>query len=147
MTLTRLEPALPVHSYKTYSISAPLATHWRPGTCEEADCPHYLHGWKTIVDESTDLGQRQAHYIRHDRTRKHTETRTEAGLTEFEFEPGQTCFAQHKVPIGRPELFLVRGGDWRGNPSGELRRHTKPEFWVEDFGEHQQKIADRLEQG
>src|SRR5258708_39959331 len=66
-------PALPAAAMKTYQISAPLATHWRPATCEEAECLAYLHGGQTSCDESTELGQRQVAYIRHDKTRKHAE--------------------------------------------------------------------------
>jgi hypothetical protein len=50
--------------------------------------------------------------------------------------------------VGRPELFIVRGGDYRGNPLGTPTRvHARPEDWVEDFSTHTQAIADRLEKG
>jgi hypothetical protein len=45
------------------------------------------------------------------------------------------------VPLERPELYVVRGGDWRGNPRGEVRRHSGPDSWVNDFAEHQDRIA------
>lgn len=48
----------------TYQVTSPRATHTRPGTCEEAGCGNLAFGWVTVVDESTDLGQRQAAYIR-----------------------------------------------------------------------------------
>lgn len=145
----RIPPALPTHHMQSYQIVAPISTHFRSATCAEADCPPYLNGWRTTVDESTDLGQAQAHYIRRESRRKFVEHRDPAGLTVFEFEAGQACFAadQHKVRIERPELFFRRGGDWRGNPTGERYQHHRPEFWVEDFAEHQQKIADRIQQG
>src|SRR5260370_32638081 len=144
----RVPPALPAAAMKTYQIAAPLATHWRPATCEEADCLAYLHGWQTSVDETTELGQQQAHYIRHDKTRKHTERRAETGLTVFGFEPGQKCFAAHRVPNTRPERFLVTGGDWRGNPLGTRpREHTKPDFWVEEMQENLDSIGSAHERG
>jgi hypothetical protein len=130
----RIPSALPAAAMKSYRIAAPRATHWRPATCAEFECGAHLHGWQTSTDESTDLGQRQAHYIRHDRTRKHTERRAETGLTVFEFEAGQECFTAHQVPNGRPERFLVTGGDWRGNPAGIPRReHSRPDDWVDDM--------------
>lgn len=143
----RIEPNLPAHLYKTYEIRAPLKTHWRKATCEEVRCPDYERGWKTTVDESTDLGKRQAHYIRHDRTRKHAENRLPSGLTEFTFSPGQTCFDSHKTRLEIDEIFVERGGDWRGNPRREGRMHTNAEFWVESFAEHQDKLKTALERG
>lgn len=142
----RPEPLLPAQSMKTYTILAPTETHWRPATCEDVDCPNHLYGWVTRVDEATELGQRQAHYLRHDRTRAHTETRTEAGLTEFTFPPGTRCFTEHKARVERPELYVVRGGDHRGNPRGDVQ-HVTAEAWSDDFGEHQETLADRLQQG
>jgi hypothetical protein len=143
----RLEPALPVTSYVTYNISQPQRTHWRPATCAEMGCGHHVNGWETRVDESTDLGQKQAHYIRHDRGRRHVETRDEAGITHFAFEAGQTCFNPHQTTVGKPELYLVRSGDWRGSPEGVLRRHQNVEQFIDDFGEHQETLADRLKKG
>jgi hypothetical protein len=144
----RVPPALPAAAMKTYQIAAPLATHWRPATCAEAECLAYLHGWQTSVDETTELGQRQAYYIRHDKTRKHTERRAETGLTVFGFEAGQACFAQHRAPNTRPERFLVTGGDFRGNPLGTPPRvHARPDDWVEDMAESLDEIRTRHEKG
>ena len=70
------------------------------------------------------------------------------GLTVFTFEPGQDCFAQHRVPLERDPLFLVRGGDWRGNPTGlQPYRHHRGEDWVDDFADHQDRIARQIERG
>lgn len=137
--LNRIQPVGPVHAYKTYEIASPVATHYRDGTCEEAGCLAHAHGWKTTVDESTDLGQRQAHYIRTLSGRRFVEARTEVGLTAFTFEAGQKCFTTHKVPLDRPEFYVVRGGDWRH--LGRPHLHTSPDAWVNDFAEHQDQIA------
>jgi hypothetical protein len=137
----RITPNLPASAYKTYHITSPISTHYRTGTCAEAGCLAYRHGWQTSVDEATDLGQRQAHYIRKLAGRRFVERRTELGLTAFTFEPGQQCFAEHKVSLDRPELYVVRGGDWRGNPTGDVRKHAGPDSWVNDFAEHQDRIA------
>lgn len=144
----RLIPEGPAAAYKTYAIAAPLATHWREGTCTEVNCQAQAHGWRTVVDESTDLGQRQAAYIRRDSDRKYTEERLPDTLTAFTFEAGQTCFETHRVSLQRPELFVVRGGDWRGNPTGQQPYlHSSAESWLDDFGEHQEQLADRIERG
>lgn len=145
----RLTPALPAQHMKTYSIVAPKATHWRPATCADVDCSNYLHGWQTRVDESTELGQAQGYYIRNQAGRRYTEVR-EAAITTFTFEAGQTCFLgdQHVARVDRPEIYVVRDGDHRGNPRGTKPRiHTTPEAWVDDFGEHQERLAGRRERG
>jgi hypothetical protein len=129
---------------QTYRIvSPPDATV--VSACERVGCPHWRDGWDTIVDEASQLGQAQAAYIRSGATgRSYRETRTEAGLTVFRFEAHQRCFQEHRT---RTELYLVRGGDWRGNPDRMARDHSRPEDWVEDFAEHQQRLADRIDKG
>jgi hypothetical protein len=67
-------------------------------------------------------------------------------MVEFVYKPGQRCFAEHTKRLDRQELFTVRGGDHRGNPKGTpTRTHTRPEFWVEEFAETQDKIIKALE--
>lgn len=143
----RITPNMSVDAYKTYRISSPLATHWRPGTCAEAECAHHLDGWQSTIDEATVLGQQQAHYIRRQSGRGFTEERLAGGLTCFTFPAGQTCFASpHQVPVGRPELYVVRDGDWRGNPTGRSQT-LRPQDWIDDFGEHQNRLADQMKKG
>lgn len=145
--LTREIPNLPAAAYRTYAISSPVSTHYRPGTCTEVDCQAQARGWRTAVDEATGRGQKQAYYIRKLSGRKFVESR-EAGLTVFLFEPGQKCFATHQVSLQRPENFYVVGGDWRGNPLGTpTYRHSRGEFWVEDFAENMDKLAGRANKG
>ncbi|WP_084965255.1 hypothetical protein [Thermoactinospora rubra] len=146
--LNRITPQLPAAAFKTYQVAAPLPTHWRPATCEEAGCPAYEYGWRTLVDETSELGRRQAHYIRRQSGRKFVEDRDAEGLTVFMFAPGQTCFQPHQVPLEREPLYLVRGGDWRGDPlGGQPYQHRRAEDWVEDFAEHQDRIARQIERG
>lgn len=138
---------LDTSQYQTYQVTAPQSTHWRQATCEEVRCVHGEKGWKTVIDESSSLGQMQAHYIRKESGRKFTEERQADGLTAFTFASGQPCFKRHKTKIDRQENFLVRGGDARGNPLGHVRRHTRPELWVEDFSEHQDRLRSAIERG
>lgn len=164
-TPNRITPQLPVGAVKTYEVDAPLSTHWRDATCEEVECQAMREGWITTVVESdavpvppathhyrqlmgiADADDRRAYYIRHMSGRKFTEHRDASGVTVFDFEPGQTCFETHRVRVDRPELFIVRDGDFRGNPTGRTRTHTRPDDWVEDFAEHQDKISKRIERG
>lgn len=143
----RVSPLLPASAMQSYVISAPLATHHRRATCAEVKCSGYSNGWRTPIDETSDLGQQQAHYIRQQSGRKFAEW-AEAGLTVFEFEAGQQCFREHFAPLDRPAIYLVQGGDWRGNPRRiPTRRHVRPEDWVEDFATHQQALADKQQKG
>jgi hypothetical protein len=139
----RITPALGVGAYQTYSITAPHDRTVR-AACEEVGCAAWLNGWQSKVDESTELGQRQAAYIRQQSGRTFREQRTGEGLTVFTFDSRQRCFADHRT---RPEVYAVRDGDWRGNPTGRTRTHQSAADWTEDFGEHQQRIADQIERG
>lgn len=144
---SRPTPRIPAQHVRTFQIAAPRSTHWRSASCAEVDCPNLEHGWRTTVDEGTDRGQQQAYYIRHQSGRRFTEHRDPAGLTVFDFEAGQRCFTQHETPIGRPELFLVRDGDWRGNPRGTAPEQHRPEIWVERFAENLDSIANHINKG
>lgn len=143
--LFRLDPAGPVQAYKTYAIKAPLSSHWRKATCAEFGCNAHRNGWRTIVP----VNSVQAQYIRAKSGRRFLEVKQDGGLAEFRFPPGQMCFkaAEHQVPLERPPLFVVRDGDWRGNPTGRSMRHRSAEDWRDDFGEHQQNIADLRQRG
>jgi len=145
--LTRIQPAAGPYAYKTYAIRVPLATHWNVITCADAGCEALEYGWDSIIDEGTDLGRRQARYIRKESGRRFTEARQADGLTRFTFEAGQRCFAQHRTRNMRPERFIERGGDWRGNPSGDRREHRRPDDWVDSFAEHQDKLRTLAERG
>jgi hypothetical protein len=150
--INRIPPVGPVTAYKSYEIAAPRATHSRPATCAEVNCGAHIHGWATSLVPGSDderflrrvcRGEVDAH-------RRHfTEHPQPDGFVRFVFPPGQTCFAirSHRLPVGRPEIFVVRDGDWRGNPTGTRRTHTRPEHWVEDFAEHQQRISDLRARG
>lgn len=145
--MTIFEPLLPAHAKKTYSIMAPRATHFRKATCSEVDCEAEEFGWVSVIDEGTELGKRQAHYIRKLSGRRFHEEHSELeGRTVFTFEAGQSCFTEHEVPLGKPELYIVRDGDLQQN-LGNVRQHTRPEDWVDDLATHQQKIADAIQEG
>jgi hypothetical protein len=143
--LNRVTPAGSPGDYKTYTLSAPLTTHYRVATCAEVDCEHWREGWCSAIDTSTELGIRQADYIVNDSGRSYTQVVDKAGgRVLFTFPAGQRCFRQHHVPLERDPVLSVRGGDWRAS-TGERFVHAKPEHWVEDFALHQDKIA-RLQQ-
>ncbi|MFK0018192.1 hypothetical protein [Streptomyces sp. NPDC090798] len=141
--VNRIDPAMPVGAYQTYSITAPQDTTI-VAACEQVACPAWLNGWDSVIDERTELGQRQAAYIRGQSRRTFREQKRGDGLTVFRFEAHQRCFEEHRT---RPEIYLVRDGDWRGNPTGRQRQHTRPADWVEDMTENQGRIVDLQEKG
>jgi hypothetical protein len=143
----RFPPAMPAAAYKTFQIAAPLATHWNVVTCADAECQAHEFGWRTVIDEGTSLGQRQAHYIRKESGRKYTEERQPDGLTAFSFDAGQKCFAQHKGRNMRPERFVERDGDHRGNPTRRRREFARPDEWVDSFATHQDRLRTIVERG
>ncbi|HZO70057.1 MAG TPA: hypothetical protein VFB74_34105 [Kribbellaceae bacterium] len=144
--INRAQPVLPVTAMKTYQILAPVETHWRQVPCTADNCPNHVHGWRSYVDESTELGRRQAHYVRTESGRECTGWRNEHGITEFTFPAGQQCFDVHRERVERPEHFLVRAGDHRSSLE-ILRRHASADDWVDDFANHQIEIAERVNRG
>jgi hypothetical protein len=139
----RITPQLPAAAMQTYAIRSP-SDREIVATCKQVGCEGWRNGWETVVNEATDLGRRQAAYIRTESRRTFREQKTVVGLTVFRFESGQRCFAEHKT---RPEIFIVRDGDWRGNPTGRRRVHASPADWVEDFALHQQGVAEAVKRG
>lgn len=146
--IIRVGPNMPVTAYKTYAISAPLGTHFRDATCQEVECEHYRDGWVTKLDPSVSQHAEWLKWIRMKSGRHFTDlTQSGDALVTLHFPAGQKCFGKHKVRLPRPALHVVRDGDWRGNPTGGRRQHTRGEHWVEDFAEHQDRLATRVNRG
>lgn len=144
--MNRVEPMMPPEAYTTFAIVAPISTHFRPASCAEVDCPHYLNGWRVRVEG---LPPAMVHTARTS-GRRFRELRVAEGETWLVFESGQSCFqaSQHLTRLDRPELFVVRDGDHRGNPRGtKARLHQRAEHWTEQFAEHQQGLADAHQKG
>lgn len=151
--LQRIQPLLPVQKMQTYAIRRPVATHTRPATCEEVGCPDFLKGWITRIPAGSpqvDLVIKAARGEIDGLKRPFRELTgrgylTNAGEREFLFESGSPCFraTTHRIGIDRPEIYLVRGGDWRAN-TGLIRKHTRPEHWVEDMQENLDAVERRL---
>jgi len=139
----RLDPVGPVGMYQTYGARASQDTGVITA-CREAGCQAWQRGWETTVDEATALGQNQAKYIRTASGRTFTEKRTGEGLTVFVFESFQRCFTEHRT---RPDLFTRRHGDWRGNPSGRSYTFARPQDWMDDMRNNQDKIDQAIKRG
>jgi hypothetical protein len=143
----RIQPLMGAEAYKTYEMRAPLSTHFRPATCAEANCTYYRDGFQVRVEG---LAPQVLHAVQNS-GRKYSVQKVAEGETYLAFEAGQPCLraSLHRVRIeDRPPLYIVRDGDFRGNPRGtRARQHLNPQFWVEDFATHQQAIADEIEKG
>jgi hypothetical protein len=143
--LNRITPTLPAAAFRSFSILKPAETHTRPATCREADCEAYRSGWVTIAPE----GER-ADYVRtlaqvapgRDHRWSFSEVPAGAGLVEFRFPAGQPClrYWTHRVSLDRPELYVVRGGDWR-RYTPPARRYDRADQWVDDFATGQARLA------
>lgn len=132
----------PVGGFRSFGMRVTKYVH---ATCEEFECGHWRNGWATTVTPGSD----DAHLVeqacdgRADGYRR-AWSRLEplpGGFVRIWFEPGQPCFkaASHRVPwSGR---WYHRDGDWRGNPSGLVVPHRDGRSWVDEFGEHQERIA------
>lgn len=150
-----LRPALPPQALQTFEIAEPLPTHWRPASCAEVECEAHAHGWRTAIDLGTDLGVRQARYIRDKAGRHFThEFSGDGKMITFTFPAGQTCFTPHRVPVGRPALFVVRRGGHRDSNSGRpiralpgVRVFDRPDQWADDLHEATDRVVAARQRG
>jgi hypothetical protein len=147
--MNRAQPRLPAQSMKTYAIYQPVDTHFRTATCEEVECKASQNGWITRLNVKLPEQAELARWIRDHSGRAFVaQGPNEAGEMTFQFAAGQQCFDPHRVSLERPALFVVQGGDWRGNPRNiPVVKHTKPEFWVEDCATHMNTLATVVRRG
>lgn len=143
----RVDPQMPTTQYKTYQVITPRDT--RRVSCAEFECEQHSRGWVTTVPRGSDL-ERMVRLS--GRKWLGNPEPTEDGNIRFTFPPGTHCFAEstHVKQVNvyeKPEIYVVRDGDWRGNPTGRAFKHRSGQDWVDDFGEHQERLADRLQRG
>lgn len=137
----RIQPALPSGAYTTYGFVMPKQTHQRKISCKEFDCQAYKYGWMKLVDLDTDLGRKQAQYIR-DHSGKHYSVSATGNIVTFTFAAEQECFDQHYVNLEKNPIFTKRLGDWRSSNCAEV---IEGERWLEDFRENQINLKEELE--
>ncbi len=144
----RITPNIPDRAYQTFQIKSPISTHTVAATCEDVECEMYAKGWRMRIDLNTRLGQEQGRYIKYQSGRSYKIVSQQDGMVELEFAPNQPCFKEHRVRNDRPETFLVKSGDFRTAPRLRTTRvHKKPEFWVEEFAENQDRLKSAIEKG
>lgn len=139
-------PRLHAAQRKTYAILAPQQTHFRRATCAEIACEAYTKGWQLHKEI---LSPELLHTVE-TAGRSYTEVPVREGETWLVFPPGQPCFAAaaHRIRLDKPELFVVQGGDFRGNPLNVRPTvHSGADPWVDDFATHQEKLANEGRKG
>lgn len=141
--LNRVEPLLGAHQMKTHAMLAPLATHWRKGTCEEAECQPYLQGWGTPASAFNEEDVQRLKRMGY----RWGVVQITDGQDHFWFEAGQQCFRSHAEPHmvqnGRPGLFIVRDGDHRGNPrKTEPVIFSSPDSWADSLNTNLELFQD-----
>ena len=126
---------MPEFNVAQYQISQPVQSHFRDATCQEVECGAFLQGWVTTVDVGTQLGADQANYIRMKSGRHFRVSQlADSSLVSFTFPPGQRCFRQHKVSLGRPAIYSERD-------NRRVLKHTA-DTWVDSFANNQIKLAE-----
>lgn len=135
------DPRMPAGAYQTFSVKSRPDKRVRT-VCERVGCRAWREGWESLIDESTQLGQQQAAFIR-GAGRTFREQRTAAGLTVFRFEAYQRCFADHQTI---PEKYVVQRGDHRQRLGG-LRVHKRASDWVEHVQQQMGLLLDERDKG
>ena len=158
--LNRPTPILPSQAMVTYEIAAPRTSDfWRLATCEEMDCPNFLNGWAVAItpdlmgegfDDSIKASGKSYQICTVGEAEARFPGMSFAGAIKvFVFAPGQPCFYQgtqrHITRIDRPEIFTRAAGDYRWR--GQVYKHTRAADWVDDFGEHQDRLAEAIKKG
>lgn len=141
--VNRVQPMMPTRSYKTFAVKSPINTHFRRATCAEVSCAAYAQGWTLRIE----LLSPELLHLARTSGKRFTEVQLAAGHTVLVFEAGQPCFAEHKIPLGRPEIYLVGRGDWRSFNPRQARQHTRPEDWVDECSTHLDKLRSEIEKG
>ena len=117
-----------------FKILRPVGSHWQEATCEEVSCTQHERGWTTLIDETTNIGQARAHYIR-TQSGRHFSVRREGGaldgLTAFDFPSGQRCFRPHHRPLEKLAIPTING------------RTVEGVEWLDTFNERSYQINKR----
>lgn len=134
-------------AFKTYQIASPSSTHRRRATCAEVDCVKRKTGYRAQFDVSTVAGRANAHMVEGLKGRRMWSRRVEGPMVTYTFPAGQDCLEVHTVPLEREPLFIVKGGDHRGDPRQTGRRTLRQADFVDDWATHQSDLHDRIARG
>jgi hypothetical protein len=136
----------PPRLFKGYQIDAPMNRVFRERvSCADFGCADYANGWMVRLEL---LDARAWAEIK---AKRYSWKHFDVSPTEryIAFEPGQPCFGSntHTRLIRNPLFVVHKGAKWGGRTPGSGYQHTRPEHWVEDFTEHQDKLAAAVARG
>lgn len=141
----------PVEHQRTFQIDQPLETHFRRATCQEVECKAYAFGWKMGFDLTDPDKVAAARAIRDKSGRTFTVELVDAlgpnPKVILTFAAGQRCFQTHRVPLEREPFYIVRGGDFRGNPRRERTVHRTADSFVDRWDNELSAVKEVLERG
>lgn len=138
----------PAHLMRSYVIAQPLTSHFRVGTCAEVDCPNRAGGWRMAYDLTDPDRAAAARWIRDHSGRRYTHELLDGGRKiVFTFPAGQDCFETHRVPLERDPIMVVRGGDFRGNPTRERSVHTSADSFIDQWSTDLDRLNTVHERG
>lgn len=136
----------PTHTMRTFQIDQPLDTHYRRATCAEVECAAHAGGWVMGFDLTDPDKAAAARWIR-DRSGRTFSAVVADGKVTLTFPAGQSCFAKHRVPLGREPFYVVRGGDFRGNPERYRVVHRDADTFVDQWDTDLDKLNTIRERG
>lgn len=157
MSLSTLEPRLPSHLRKTYSVHHTTRT---AGCHEVIDgvpaCPAFFNGWITDLNPTDEKQAPAVHYLDSGDSGRHfTKEWMPDGFWRYTFTPGQRCFTAPHTVVDRQEepKYLLLAGDHRHyigerDEKGGVKPylvHSSADAWVDDFATHQEKLARAAE--
>jgi hypothetical protein len=144
--LFRPTPELPASAMQTHMIAAPMSTHWRRASCEEVGCLDFHNGWMVPL---TGMDEGDMWQLEHC-GRRYRQADVEGHGPVYVYEAGQPCFrtSEHVIRLDRPELFVVRRGDWRipfreAARAGQALQFSGPDAWADHLHGHIEKITGR----
>lgn len=138
----------PVHTMRTFQLDQPISTHYRRGTCQEVSCDAHARGWRMGFDLTDAERRAAARWIRDHSGRSYTYELLDGGdRIVFTFAAGQSCFERHRVPLERDPFMIVRGGDFRGNPTRERYQHSNAEDFIDQWSGDLDRLKTIRERG
>lgn len=136
----------PVQHQRTFQIDQPIDTHFRVAACQEVGCKAYANGWRMGFDLTDPDKAAAARAIRDRSGRTFTAEVTE-GRVVLTFPAGQRCFVKHRKSLEREPIYVVRGGDFRGNPRRERTVHRTADSFVDRWDNELSTVKEVLERG
>lgn len=142
----------PVQHMKSYQLLQPFETHYRVATCREAECRSFREGMSVTFDLTSPEHVALANWMRNRSGLRFSYVQTGTSV-QFLVPAGQNgpCLRArlrpHRVPLERDPFMIIRGGDFRGNPSSYRHEEDSPDFFVEQWAEDLDRLKTAHDRG